>query len=154
MKLIPVGKDAFALVDDEDFEAVSALAWHLTESGYAVWRGREHGRKKTLRMHRLILGDVKGDVDHIDGNKLNNQRSNLRPATRTQNNGNCRPRSGCSSRYKGVAWVRNYGKWWAYINLNGKRKNLGYFDDEMDAARAYNAAAIQVFGEFARPNSI
>ena len=85
-------------------------------------------------MHKVIFGDSgKFDVDHIDGNKLNNCQSNLRLATRSLNNANSKPRIGCSSKYKGVAWIKSYKKWWAYIGLNGKRTSLGYFDDEAAA---------------------
>lgn len=106
-------------------------------------------------MHSVIFGDVGAlDIDHRDGNKLNNCRSNLRAADRTMNNANSRPRVGCSSQFKGVAWLKSIGKWWAYINKGGKRISLGYFLVEVEAARAYNAAASSLFGEFARQNVI
>ena len=156
MKLIAVSGGHFAKVDDADFERLSQLTWHLSDSGYAIRRvGPRAGPKVTVRMHLVVFGaNIELDVDHRDGDKLNCQRENLRAATRTLNNANSRPRVGCSSRFKGVAWVKGYGRWWAYINRDGKRKNLGYFDDEIEAALAYNAAAPALFGEFARINVI
>lgn len=104
------------------------------------------------KMHRLILGvtNPKIKIDHRDGNGLNNQRHNLREATQAQNLANSRPRSG-SSRFKGVTF-RSPDKWIAQISKDGKHTYLGIFRDEFDAATAYNFAAIEMFGEFARLN--
>ena len=91
------------------------------------------------------------DTDHRDGCGLNNQRHNLRTATRTQNNQNRKSLNG-SSRFTGVCKNNRDGKWKAYICVNKKRNHLGYFSSECDAAQAYNFAAIDAFGEFARLN--
>lgn len=134
-------------VDDEDYNTVSLYTWRLqeTRSGnvYACSDVPSQGRR--IFMHTLIMG-TKG-VDHIDGNGLNNVRSNLRPATASQNAAN-RKAQGGSSRYKGVSWHKRSCKWQAQI----KRTNLGYFDDEKEAARAYDDAAREDYGEFARLN--
>lgn len=151
--ILPCGQTA--LVDDEDFERVSTEKWHVNH-GYVVRRVRHSdGTKTALYMHREVMGEFEGfDIDHADGNKLNNTRANLRLATRTDNNANSKPRAGCSSVYKGVAWLKGCKRWMAYIRKSGKRTYLGYFTDEIEAAKAYNRAAIEMFGEFARPNHI
>lgn len=105
-------------------------------------------------MHRFIL-DLKKedpDVDHKDGNGLNNQRSNLRTATRAQNARNRRIRTDNTSGFKGVTWRKDLGKWNAFIEIKTKRIHLGYFTDPMEAACAYDMAAVKYFGEFAHCN--
>ncbi|WP_432734726.1 HNH endonuclease [Ralstonia solanacearum] len=145
-----------ALVDDDMYEELASYKWRVSHNGYAFRHPRVDGTKQQMiYMHKVIMGDRPGyDIDHADGNKLNNVRDNLRFASRSQNNMNARPREGCSSQFKGVAWLRGCKRWWAYINKDGKRTSLGYFIDETDAARAYNAAAKNLFGEFARLNTI
>ncbi len=99
-------------------------------------------------MHRLIMG-CREKVDHRDNDGLNNQRYNLRKSTDQQNCAN-RQKTRGSSQFKGV--VRDRNAWQAYIKVNGVKKNLGRFKDEFDAAQAYNFAALEAFGEFARMN--
>lgn len=154
MKQMKLSNGSIVLLDDGDFANISKRKWHVSHNGYAIRRIElPSGTKKLVYMHKEIFGDSGNfDIDHIDGNKLNNCRANLRLATRSFNNANSKPRVGCSSKYKGVAWVKNCRKWWAYINLHGKRTSLGYFNDETEAAMAYDAAAIDMFGEFARTN--
>lgn len=101
------------------------------------------------------MGTPKGmDTDHIDGNKLNNQKTNLRIATRTENARNQRPVRGGSSQYKGVGWHKAANKWRADIRINGELKYLGLFTDEIQAAKSYNEAATKYFGEFAQINKL
>jgi hypothetical protein len=109
-----------------------------------------HGKTTALFMHALIAGYPR--PDHIDGNGLNNQRSNLRPATAGQNNANKRKRLSATSRYLGVCWSPNQERWRARIYRDGTNRHLGYFDSEVDAALAYDTAAREMFGEYARPN--
>ena len=147
-----------ALVDEEDYDLVMQYRWHIFE---IARRGRLHGPYATARikcedgswrdawMHTLLTGWPL--TDHVDGNGLNNHRSNLRAATNAQNVRNGRPRGG-TSQFKGVTWYRARRKWHAAIMLNGKRHHLGYFTDEVEAARAYDAAAVRLHGEFARLN--
>lgn len=106
----------------------------------------------TLCIHRLLMLGVK-EVDHKNGDGLDNRRENLRAATDSQNSANA-GKCACAStsRFKGVSWGKDRGKWRAYIEMNGRQKFLGYFHDELDAARAYNEAALEAFGEFARVN--
>lgn len=106
-------------------------------------------------MHRVLLGAPAGvDVDHIDGNRLNNTIGNLRLCERRQNLMNSRKRTATTSKFKGVYWLAANRKWRAKINVEGKSKHLGCFAAEEDAARAYDQAALIYFGEFARINAI
>ena len=142
-----------ALVDDDDYELASAHRWYAAErrrSGhqprtYAITSIYRDGKRTTLSMHALIAG---GFPDHIDHDGLNNQRSNLRAATGSQNQGNRRPDMVSSSRFKGVSWDAPRNKWRA--TLCGRI--VGRFADEADAARAYDAAALAKWGDFAFPN--
>lgn len=164
MKKIPLTHGYFTLVDDEDYEWLSRYAWHYckgkrTSTGYAATNIKGCNNKhKLYRMHRLILGLKKGDlrqVDHIDRNGLNNQKSNLRTCNNQQNSWNSKKRSG-TSRYKGVTWLPKYQKWHAGLGLtsNEKRKHvsLGRYNNEREAARMYDLAALYYFGDFAKTN--
>jgi len=103
-------------------------------------------------MHRAILNaPPRMDVDHINGNGLNNTRENLRLCTRSQNMMNQRLKGG-TSRFRGVSWLKGGAKWHAQVRANGKRLHLGLFTDETEAAMAYDAAARELFGDFARLN--
>ena len=117
---------------------------------YAVTsvRGAD-GKQKKFKMHNLILG-IKY-VDHIDGNGLNNGRGNLRPCTNSQNQQNTRARGGASG-FEGVSWIKSKGRWKVAFNHDRKTHFVGYFDNEIEAARAYNAAILPLAGEFARLN--
>lgn len=122
---------------------------------YAVRNTRDgFGTVKTVSMHRLILGlsDPKILGDHADGNGLNNTRGNLRVCTSSQNQMNSRGKRGSSSRFKGVCWNKEMGKWQANIAISKKQKYLGLFENEIDAASEYDKMAIILFGEFAKPN--
>jgi hypothetical protein len=150
---VPLTQGLFALVDDSDLERVSGRKWWLTRAGrttYALSRARgADGRWHTITMHGLITGHP--FVDHRNGDGLDNRRSNLRAATRTQNTQNSRAIRGKSSRYKGVRWHTNR-KWQARIRVNGKPLHLGMFATEEDAARAYDKVARESFGEYAALN--
>jgi hypothetical protein len=136
----------YGLVDLEDYyEIVQGRKWNLGDGRYINSNG--------IRLHRYIMNVIgRIDVDHINGNKLDNRRSNLRLATRGQNNvnSNC-PRHNTSGA-KGVSWDRSRSKWFSKITCNGKQIPLGRYDDFNKAVEAYNNAAIKYFGEFARIN--
>lgn len=136
-----------AFLDDEDLHLLEGQAWSRIGDGYV-------GTPNGVYLHRLIMPNSL-EVDHRNGNGLDNRRENLRPATHKQNLANQRPQIGRSSRFKGVCWRSGRSKWQAYIKLAGeKQRHLGYFDDEVEAAKAYNSAAVEAWGEFARPNSL
>lgn len=155
MRKISLTQGKIAFVDDGDFEWLSRFKWHAERSKYTWYASREAGKIKT-RMHRLILGLIYGDgkdTDHIDSNGLNNQRSNLRICSHQENLCNQRlQKREKSSRFKGVCWDKERGKWYASIGINGKNNHIGRFDNEIGAANAYNQAALEHFGEFALLN--
>lgn len=161
MKEIPLTHGMVTLVDDEDYERLSKWKWHAQRSThgghvqyYAV-RTDDKGRSRKLRMHREILGAHPGQqVDHRrPADTLDNRRENLRFATSRENKRNARKRlTPTSSRYKGVSWDAENGKWRACTTTNSKILNLGRFASEEEAARAYDRAAREQFGEFALLN--
>lgn len=148
---VPLTRGMFALIDSADILMVESHSWcaHRSSSGFYA-TSRIEG--KLIFMHHFVLG-VANDVgiDHRNGDRLDNRRDNLRLATAQQNMRNQRPRGG-SSRFKGVHWNRRSGKWQASLSVDYRYVYLGLFTDEAEAARAYDAAAIRLFGEFARLN--
>lgn len=149
------------LIDDEDAERVLRHTWHVTycyRHGHAFLKNVltdtvKNNKKTGLLLHRLLVPNV-SIIDHIDGNPLNNKKSNLRVCTNAENTRNCGKRVNNTSGYKGVSWHKYVKKFFAQIGSNGQKIHLGYFDGVEDAARAYNAAALKHFGEFARLNEI
>lgn len=163
MKFIPLTYGKFAIVDDADYELTSKFKWSSingTNTDYAICSvhlGYLHSPTKkrikcTLRLHRLIMRPPKAmEVDHINHNGLDCRRSNMRICTKAQNQYNKYSHIG-SSRYKGVSWDKDAQKWRADIHNNGRHITLGKFYDEIDAALAYDEAAIKYAGEFAFTN--
>ena len=150
----------FAIVDAADYEELAKYKWFAIgcERGFYAARmvKAKAGRVKqrTVRMHRQIIDVPPGKfIDHINHNGLDNRRANLRVVTRRQNSWNKRKQRGnCTSKYKGVMWLKKAGKWQARIGCKGRAIVIGYFDDEKAAARAYDARAAELFGEYAAPN--
>lgn len=153
MKEILLTKGMVAFVDDEDFELLNQHKWCACKGGNTHYANRKVNGK-CVSMQIILIGRKSGkSIDHKDGNGLNNQKSNLRYATKTENAQNQRRRAGSKSVYKGVAWHTRSGKWSVRIQIpNGKRISLGYFCDEKTAAIAYNKAALKYFGEYSRLN--
>lgn len=152
MREIPLTRGLRALVDDEDYTIVSAVGkWQAIESRGGFYAAHNTRGPRTY-MHRLLLPGAEL-VDHINGDGLDNRRSNLRPADHSRNSMNSRAKKTGSSRYKGVAAHRSLtNPWRAQIKVAGKALALGAFSSQIDAARAYDIAAVQYFGEFARLN--
>jgi len=140
-------------VDDEDYEYLNQWKWGF-EGRYVYRREYKEGKYKKIYLHRFLMNTPKGlDTDHINGDKMDNRRSNLRIATRSQNNMNQKPQTRVtSSKYKGVWIDKRNGKWVAAIKIDRKAKHLGTFATEQDAAIAYNLAAQELFGDYARTN--
>ncbi len=156
MKRIPLLHNRFALIDNFDFEWLSQWNWFFHKAGSKAYVARTikcKGVRKKIYMHRLLLnapGDLQ--VDHINGNGLDNRRFNLRLCTNAQNQHNCKAKGG-SSRYKGVCFIRTSDKWLASIRFNYKSRHIGYFVSEIEAAKAYDEKAKELFGEFAQTNA-
>lgn len=145
-----------AIFDPEDFEEVAPQSnWSLMGGGYPSFTrylpGGKGEERETVRLHDLILPGHPL-VDHENGDKLDNRRRNLRPATTEQNNANRASVEGSSSRFKGVTWDKSRGKWLAAITTKGRSSTLGRFDNEEKAARVYDVHAKLMHGEFARLN--
>lgn len=150
---IPLTKGKFAIVDNEDYAYLSQWKWCYVAGGYAMRAEGPRRNKQYVYMHRTITAAPAGvEVDHINGNGLDNRRSNLRLAIGNQNHRNKRKQPGKSSQYKGVCWFAARNKWKASITVNYKQMFLGDFDDEIEAAKAYDEAARRLFGEFALLN--
>ena len=159
MKEIPLTQGKVAIVDDEDYEELVQYKWYAHKNR-RCWYARRStrmaaGKQGAVLMHRQVMRAApRRQVDHRDGDGLHNWRTNLRYCTNGENQSNLHyKKEGCTSRYKGVSWYRRSGKWVAGIRVSGKGVNLGYFEEEEDAARAYNAAAVELFGEFASVNT-
>ena len=151
MALITLSGGQSALVDEADFSTVSQYNWHLDDDGYALARVKRGEKWTTVRMHALITGAK--ETDHENHNKLDNRRSNLRPSTRTQNQGNrIANRIGKTSKYKGVCWHKQKKRWRAQLRNAPKTLWLGEFKSDIEAAKAYDRAARNYFGEFALTN--
>ncbi len=156
MKLIKLSgaEDTYTIVDDEDYGELSRWTWAYHKNGYAYRATSSWGKCLKFFMHREIMNAPEGkDIDHINGDKLDNRKPNLRICTRSQNMANMR-RSRGASQYKGVIWDNSRQRWQARITVNYKGIYLGRFDSETEAARAYNVAALHYFGSYASLNEI
>lgn len=155
MKKIKLTQNKIAFIDDEDFERVSQFKWCAFKSyGGKFYAQRRIARNKVLALHRFIMNAQDSDleVDHIDGNPLNNQKTNLRLVTHSQNQKNFKKFKNNTSGFKGVCWHKQKGKWRASIHCDGKQYFLGLFTSKVEAAHAYDIAAKRLFGEFSNLN--
>lgn len=146
---VPLSQGFEALIDDEDAEAVLAHKWSASVREDTVYAVRTAGGRM-VTLHTFLTGYAL--TDHINGNGLDNRRANLREATVTQNAANARvPRTNTSG-YKGARYNKNARKYQAQIRVDGRQRHLGYFLTLEEAARAYDSAAVEMHGEFARLN--
>lgn len=147
MAIISLTQGEFALVDDGDFDALSGKIFIITKNGY-VRTGRKY-------LHRIIMSAGKGVIiDHINGNKLDNRKCNLRICTKSQNGMNRPKQVNNTSGYKGVTWDKTNNKWTAQIMVNQKSIKIGRFSNIIDAAKAYNHVSELINHEFSKPNSL
>lgn len=158
MRKIPIYKKVkqvvgYALVDDEDFNLVNETEWFISGRKYASATKKVGGAWKAIYLHKVIMPS-KGElvVDHINGDTLDNRKSNLRICTKHQNIINAGKRKDNSSGFRGVYKVKKKGKerWQAKAVLEGRQYHFGYFDSAQEAAEAYKISAKKLYGEFAR----
>ena len=156
VKLIVKGREV--LIDDEDYERVMYYTWRIN-NGYVITNTKIKDNQEKLRfnlkLHRLVLNLKKGDgliVDHINGNRLDNRKKNLRLVNHIQNARNRKVQKDNASGYKGV--FRSGKKYRARISVNNKLYNLGTYSTKEEAAKKYNEAALKYFGEYAKLNVI
>lgn len=143
------------LVDDDDWVYLKDITWYIGSKGYAytgVWM-KFTQKTKQCKMERFIMRVPKGFIiDHINGNRLDNRKSNLRLVTKQQNNINRCKAKDCVSVYKGLTWVKKENRWRVRVKLDGKEYYVGRFVNEIDAAHAYDVKALELFGDISRLN--
>ena len=148
MKKLLLTRGLETLVNKEDYEWAKSMKWWASPKNGGVYANSSKGY-----LHRLILNPTNGyEVDHINGDPLDNRRKNLRLATRLQNSRNSKKRKDNTSGYKGVSWNKQKNKWVAKAWMKGKQIHLGYFENIGVASSAYNKGIKKLYGEFARPN--
>lgn len=143
----------YALVDDKYFDKLSGIKWYLN-NGYARSSSYVSGKTKNILMHRMIMEFPDSIVDHINGDKLDNRRQNLRECNRSGNKANSVMQKNNKSGHRGVFFDTTSGLWVAQIRKDGNCTRIGYYHNPIDAARSYNMKAQELFGEFARLNEI
>lgn len=147
--ILKTNKGQEILVDAEDIPRLKELTWCISGNGYVMSRTKDHA---TI-LHRFIIGALNGEyVDHINGNPLDNRKVNLRRCAKQQNEFNQKVRADNTSGFRGVCADKRRGGFRAYISKDKKQYHLGRFDTPEEAAKAYNAKAVELFGEFARLN--
>ena len=144
----------YTTIDLADLPLVAGYRWYRSSRGYVVATLRRNGDKKTIHFHRIITGcnEVNKSVDHINGDKFLNRKQNLRVCSNQENSWNQRRVLSNQSGYKGVSLRKDTGKYRAKIKATGRIMRLGNYDTPEAAARAYDAAALEHIGEFARLN--
>ena len=144
------------LIDDEDFEKVKDFKWSIFTARklYVFRNAKENGTTKVELLHRRLLNFPNGEVDHINGDGLDNRKFNLRACTNSENHMNRGKQKNNTSGFKGVMQYGRFGKWKAQIVVKRKNIHVGCYDTPEQAAVAYNTAALKYHGEFARLNEV
>lgn len=151
---IPI-RGGYTIVDAEDEELVRSYLWRVNNNGYAMRTVCLGDRNTSELLHRVInKTPVDMDTDHINGNRLDNRKSNLRTSSRKDNTKNRRLNANNSSGYRGVYWNKNSRKWLVYITIDGVKTYLGGFHDKEDAARAFGLAAERTHGAYLNRSSL
>lgn len=158
MKFIELTQGKRAIVDEADFNFLDQWKWFVRNDNgrfYASRKASGPGERKNISMAQVIMDTPAGmDTDHVNGNTLDNRKSNLRIATRQQNIFNTSARKKSTSKYRGVSWYKRGKSWGARIGINGKLIWLGFFKNEIEAAKVWNIKAKELFGEFAKLNPV
>jgi hypothetical protein len=156
MKKIPLTQGKVAVVDEEDYAELLKHKWYASQGGrttYAKRDVRKNDSRQTIYMHREIMSPLPSlQIHHINHNGLDNRKSNLCICTQSQNSQSKIPQTSGASQYKGVYRHKNNGKWRSAITHNKKRFYLGVFSSQVQAAKAYDDKAFELFGDFAYPN--
>ena len=153
-RMIPLTQGKYVIVDDEDYAELSRYKWQVIKGPktYYAKRDSSRPRRRTVLMHRQIMNaQPRDEIDHENHRGWDNRKVNIRFCTRSENSANQLPRGG-TSKYKGVSWHEKNQIWYAYIKVNRKRIYLGCYESEIEAAKSYDNAAINYFGEFANTN--
>lgn len=150
MKNIPLTQGKVALISDEDYERVAEFKWCYDAHNHCAVRGiKKDGQSKIILMHRFIMDTPKGKVtDHINSDRLDNRRENLRICDQAQNQGNMRAHRDNTSGYKGV--YKSANGWYTKL----ANRYIGSFSTKIEAAKAYNAAALNQYGDYAKLNTL
>lgn len=144
----------YAMVDNDYFDLLSEFKWCLNHNGYAVTRRKHNQKGKLTFMHHIVFGTFPSDglIDHINRNPLDNRKSNLRVANKSENGMNRQENKNNTSGFKGVTYLKKNNKWMAGIKINYKRKYLGSFNTALKASKAYDKEAKKQFGNYSYLN--
>ncbi len=154
MRYIKLTQDKRTKIDNEEYDALSKYKWYVAKRGYGFYAQRII-KGRAVQIHRVVMKAKKGEeIDHINGDTLDNRKKNLRIVNRSQNEWNRDKQKNNTSGFKGVSWNKRANKWFASIYKNSQQIYLGLFEDKEEAAKAYNQAATKYHGKFALLNKI